>query len=40
MLATKGICYLRKQYYAIINQTILYRKTRWLITALLLGLYF
>ena len=39
MLATKGICALRKYYYSLINKTMLYKKTRWIITAMLVLLY-
>ena len=39
MLATKGICALRKYYYSLINKTMLYKKTRWIITTMLVALY-
>ena len=39
MLATKGICIARKYYYSMVNRTILYKKTRWIITLMLVLLY-
>jgi hypothetical protein len=40
MLATKGICALRRYYYSLINKTYFYKKTRWIITSILTLLYF
>ena len=39
MLATKAICRVRKNYYSLINRTVLHKKTRWLTTAVLVLLY-
>lgn len=39
MLATKALCATRKYYYSLIGKTIVYKKTRWLITAMIFLIY-
>ena len=39
MLATKALCAARRYYYSLIGKTIVYKKARWLITAMIFLLY-
>ena len=40
MLATTAICRLRRKYYYLVDSTIAYKRTRWLLTLLLVFFYF
>jgi hypothetical protein len=40
MFVTKGVNYLRRRYYFLVDKTLHYKKIRWSLTGTLVAIYF